>query len=100
MLGNLDLSNKESIDKYIEKIIAHYKDHPSIKIINDKIEITSPPFKIPLPELKDIETILKDINTKKAAGPDGILPSMVKHVPSETLKKKSFLNRYSLVKQN
>ena len=85
VLGNLDLSNKESIDKYIEKIIAHYKDHPSIKIINDKIEITSPPFKIPLPELKDIETILKDINTKKAAGPDGILPSMVKHV-SEAIK--------------
>ena len=79
MLGNLDLSSKESIDQYIRKIIVHYKDHPSIKIINDKVEITSPPFKIPLHELKDIETILKDINTKKAARPDGILPSMVKH---------------------
>ena len=34
-LGDFDLSSKESINQYIDKIISHYKEHPSIfKIIS------------------------------------------------------------------
>ena len=36
------------------------------------------PFKIPQAEIKDINRILKNIKTKKSAGPDLILPSLVK----------------------
>ena len=70
-LGDFDISSKESINQYIDKIILHYKEHPSIIKINETFDKTDkPPFNIPLPDIKDIEQILKNINVKKAAGPD------------------------------
>ena len=75
------MSNKDTIKSYIDKIINHYKDHPSIKVIKDNIQdLDLPPFKIPLAQAEDIDLILKQINPKKAAGPDLILPVLVKHV--------------------
>ena len=86
-LGDFDLSSKESINQYIDKIILHYKEHPSIIKIYETFDKTDkPPFNIPLPDIKDIEQILKNINVKKAAGPDLILPALVKYV-SELIKE-------------
>ena len=86
-LGDFDLSSKESINQYIDKIILHYKEHPSIIKINETFDKTDkPPFNIPLPDIKDIEQILKNINVKKVAGPDLILPALVKYV-SELIKE-------------
>jgi len=79
--GHIDMSNKDTIKSYIDKIINHYKDHPSIKVIKDNIQdLDLPPFKIPLAQAEDIDLISKQINPKKAAGPDLILPVLVKHV--------------------
>ena len=41
-----------------------------------------PAFKIPMAELGDIDTILKNINIKKSPGPNLILPFLVKEVAS------------------
>ena len=76
-IGSHEPLDRESIQKTITTIIAHYKDHPSIKVIKDNYYHIEP-FNIPLAELSDINGILKKINTKKAAGPDLILPSLVR----------------------
>ena len=67
------------MENYIDKIIYHYKDHPSIKMIKEHSQNLIP-FKIPMAEIGDINKILKDINIKKSAGPDLILPAFVKEV--------------------
>ena len=82
-LVNYDLSNKDSIDGYIDKIIKIYENHPSIKMINEHFIRSSEPFTIPSPEISDIEQILKEINIKKAAGPDMIKPGFVKMVAEQ-----------------
>ena len=79
-----DISNMIDLT---DKVIEKYKDHPSILKINEHFDKTDKtPFKIPLPETSDIEQILKNINIKKAAGPDLILPILVKYV-SEVIKE-------------
>ena len=60
-LTNYNLSNKDSIDGYIDKIIKTYEKHPSIKIIKEHFTNLAP-FTIPTPEISDIEQILKEIN--------------------------------------
>ena len=67
----------ENIQQTINKITEYYKDHPSIKMIKEHNK-NIVPFKIPQAEIKDINRILKNIKTKKSAGPDLILPSLVK----------------------
>ena len=69
--------NKESLKPIIAKILEKFKNHPSIKSIeehNPQIE----EFKIPLANKADINKLIKNINTKKSPGPDLILPSLVK----------------------
>ena len=79
--GSIDLSNKETMEPYIDKIVTHYKDHPSIIAIKEHVHnLNVPSFKIPLAQAEDIDIILNQINTKKAAGPDLILPVLVKQV--------------------
>ena len=66
---------------YVRKIIVHYENHPSIKMINEHSQnINLPNFKIPLSKIDDIDQILKDIDVNKSPGPDLLLPTLVKHV--------------------
>ena len=76
--GGLDIDN---ITETINSIILQFKDHPSIKAIeenNPSIET----FHIPLAEVSDIQRIIKNINVKKSAGPGLILPTLVKCIPT------------------
>ena len=78
-LGEVNVSDKQSVIEYINKIVSHYNEHPSIKIIKDNYQ-DCPAFKIPLAELKDIDMILKDLNVKKSPGPDLLPPKLIKLV--------------------
>ena len=62
----------------VEKIIQHYKNHPSIKKIKNNF-LNSKPFDFPEPTVKDINTIIKSLDPKKATGPDGIPIKIIKH---------------------
>ena len=69
--------DKQNITITINKIIETFKNHQSIKAIqenNPDIE----PYSIPLAQTSDIREILKNINVNKSAGPGMILPSLVK----------------------
>ena len=80
-LGDFDITNKESIIEYINKIISHFQEHPSIKIIKEQTQtLKLPIFKTPLAEIEDINKILNDLNIKKSPGPDLLPPELVKYV--------------------
>ena len=80
-LGNVDPENKESIVLYINKIITHFNEHPSIlKIKEHRNNIKIPSFKIPLAEIEDIQKILLNLDIKKSPGPGLIPPELVKLV--------------------
>ena len=80
-LGEVDPKNKQSIVQYINKIITHYNEHPSIlKIKEHRHDIEIPSFKVPLADLEDIQFILTNIDTKKSPGPDFLPPELVKLV--------------------
>ena len=36
-LGNIDITNNESMKDYINKMISNYENHPSIKMIQEQI---------------------------------------------------------------
>ena len=44
-LGIIEILNRESMENYLDKIIYHYKDHPSIKMIKEHSQNITP-FKI------------------------------------------------------
>ena len=67
----------ENITSTICEIIEKFKSHPSIKAINENNQSLEP-FHLPQPQLSDIQQILKNIDTKKSAGPGMIPPSLVK----------------------
>ena len=78
-LGDVDILDKISISNYIDKVIHHYDEHPSI--IKIKQNFTNlPPFKIPFANLNDIDLILKNLDTRKAPGPDLLPPKLIKIV--------------------
>ena len=80
-LGDFDITNKESIIEYINKIISHFQEHPSIKIIKEQTQtLKLPIFKTPLAEIEDINKILNYLNIKKSPGPDLLPPELVKYV--------------------
>ena len=62
----------------VEKIIQHYKNHPSIKKIKNNF-LNSKTFDFPEPTVKDINTIIKSLDPKKATDPDGIPIKIIKH---------------------
>ncbi len=66
-----------NITATINTIIDKFKDHPSIKSINEHT-ISLEPFHMPQPQLSDIQEILKKIDVKKSPGPGMIPPSLVK----------------------
>ena len=59
------------------KIIKRYKKHQSILEIRKNLKLTEA-FKIPQAKVFDINKLLTNINIKKATGPDGIPPKLVK----------------------
>ena len=84
-----------------EKIIQHYKNHPSIKKIKNNF-LNSKPFDFPEPTVKDINTIIKSLDPKKATGPDGIPIKIIKHALNiidshfcNIIKKDLRKNKYS-----
>ena len=85
----------------VEKIIQHYKNHPSIKKIKNTF-LNSKPFDFPEPTLKDINTIIKSLDPKKPTGPDGIPIKIIKHALNiidshfcNIIKKDLRKNKYS-----
>ena len=78
-LGDVDILDKISISNYIDKVIYHYDEHPSI--IKIKQNFTNlPPFKIPFANLDDVNLILKNLDTRQAPGPDLLPPKLIKIV--------------------
>ena len=85
----------------VEKIIQHYKNHPSIKKIKNNF-LNSKPFDFPEPTVKDINTIIKSLDPKKASVPDGIPIKIIKHALNiidshfcNIIKKDLRKNKYS-----
>ena len=62
----------------MKSIIKHYENYSSI--INIKNHIDSPATRsdIPTAKIEDINKIIKNINPKKATGPDKIPPNIVR----------------------
>ena len=72
--NNLDYINDSLITK---PIIEKYKNHPSIKAIQD-IFLVKKQFKIEKAKVEQVNKILRNINSRKATGPDKIPPKIVK----------------------
>ena len=74
--GNPNNPNEDNTT--VKNIIKQYENHSSI--INIKSHIDSPVirFDIPTAKIEDINKIIKNINPKKATGPDEIPPKIVK----------------------
>ena len=72
--NNLDYINDSLITK---RIIEKYKNHPSIKAIQDTFPVKKE-FKIEEAKVEQINKILRNINSRKATGPDKIPPKIVK----------------------
>ena len=69
-----DISDQKEV---IEKIIKKYEKHPSILKIKKKLNIFER-FDLPKATVKDINKLIKQIDIKKATGPDTIPPKLVK----------------------
>ena len=72
--NNLDYINDSSITK---RIIKKYKNRPSIKAIQDIFPVKKE-FKIEEAKVEQTNNILRNINSRKATGPDKISPKIVK----------------------
>ena len=60
-----------------EQIIGKYKIHPSIKAIQDTFPVKKQ-FKIEEAKVEQVNKILRNINSRKATGPDKIPLKIVK----------------------
>ena len=71
-------NNPDEDNTTVKNIIKQYENHNNI--INIKNHIDSPVirFDIPTAKIEDINKIIKNINLKKATGPDKIPPKIVK----------------------
>ena len=72
--NNLDYINDSLIAK---RIIEKYKDHPSIKTIQDTFPVKKE-FKTEEAKVEQINKSLRNKNSRKATGPDKIPPKIVK----------------------
>ena len=63
--------------KAVFKIIKKYEKHQSILEIRKNLKLTET-FEIPKAEVSDVNNLLKNINIKKATGPETIPPKLVK----------------------
>ena len=72
--NNLYYNNDSLITKWI---IEKYKNHASLKAIQDALPVNKE-FKIEEAKVEQIHKILRNINSRKAKGPDKIPPKIVK----------------------
>ena len=72
--NNLDYINDSLITK---QIIEKYKNHPSIKAIQDTFPVKKQ-FKIEEAKFEQVNKILRNMNSRKATGLDKIPPKIVK----------------------
>ena len=72
--NNLDFINDSLITK---RIIKKYKNHPSIKAIQDTFP-GKKEFKIEEAKIEQMNKILRNTNPRKATGRDRIPPKIVK----------------------
>ena len=73
--GNFNNANE---DKTTVKNIKQYENHSSIINIKNPIDFSATRFDIPTAKVEDINKIIKNINPKKATGPDKIPPKIVR----------------------
>ena len=85
----------------VQKIIQHYQNHPSIIRIKNNFTI-SKPSDFPEPTVKDINSIIKFLDPKKATGPEGIPIKILRHASNtidshfcNIMKKDLRKNNYS-----
>ena len=62
----------------MKSIIKQYENHSSIINIKNHIDSPATRFDIPTAKIEDINNIIKNINPKKATGPDKIPPNIVR----------------------
>ena len=72
-----DSSNQQNDTNNVKKIISEYKNHPSVVTIKETYKNFGN-FNLPKASPKDINKIVKSLNSKKATGPDKIPPKLVK----------------------
>ena len=71
-------SNPNGDNSTVKNIIRQYENHNSIINIKNHINSPSTRFDIPTAKTEDINKIIKNINPKKATGPDKIPPKIVR----------------------
>ena len=71
------LKNCDDNFKAVFKIIKECEKHQNILEIRKNLKLTET-FEIPKAEVSDVNKLLKNINIKKATGPDTISPKLVK----------------------
>ena len=72
-----DSSNQQNDTNNVKKIISEYKNHPSVVTIKETYKHFGN-FNLPKANPKDINKMVKSLNSKKATGPDKIPPKLVK----------------------
>ena len=74
--GNPNNPNEDNTT--VKNIIKQYENHSSIINIKNNIDSPSTRFDVPAAKIEDINKIIKNINPKKATGPDKIPPKIVR----------------------
>ena len=74
--GNPNNPNEDNTT--VKNIIKQYENHSSIINIKNHIDSPTIKFDIPTAKIDDINKIIKNINSKKATGPDKIPPKIVR----------------------
>ena len=74
--GNTNNPNEDNTT--VKNIIKQYENHSSIINIKNHIDSPAIGFDIPTAKIEDINRIIKNINRKKATGPDKIPPKIVR----------------------
>ena len=74
--GNPNNPNEDNTT--VKNIIKQYENHSSIINIKNHIDSPAIRFDIPTAKIEDINKIIKNINPKKATGPDKTPPKIVR----------------------
>ena len=86
-------------DETIDDILCSYKDHTTIKRIIPNVRHVSM-FNLSFVFVKEAQTLLKDVDAKKATGYDNIPPKILKIAADELTPPLANLNNLSVTKYN